>query len=73
MGKMAVEADLIIFHSVCLEGHMVILNVNFGAHILLVRLFSKIFSQAKAVFFSWWNFVIFSTKLLVEIGNFFLL
>jgi hypothetical protein len=41
---MTVEPNLIILHSVCLEGHMVILNVNFGTHILLVRLFSKNFS-----------------------------
>lgn len=46
MGNMTVETDLIIFLSVRLEEHMVILNVNFGTHILLVCLFGKIFSQS---------------------------
>lgn len=66
MGNMTVETDLIIFLSVCLEGHMVIWNVNFGTHILSVCLFSKILSQSP-LFFSWWNFAIFATK---KLGKF---
>jgi hypothetical protein len=67
---MTVEPDLIILHSVCLEGHMVILNVNFGTHILLVRLFSKIFSQS-SFFFAGGILPIFQQRKWENLGIFF--